>query len=152
MGRRPDAVAEIRAAHRSVEWRGVRVGMTVAELTARVGGLGSPGWGHPHCPGFETTVESDGDTVDISVSGDRPTDVVTGLSAPLDDRLTKEQIVARLERAIPELSYFASRHDPELDEHANPTPMYCLDRGDEDVCVLVKPGEQIMIAFIGCFD
>lgn len=118
-------------------WHGLEIGMTVAEARELLGGRWRPGrddlfgWSvRAQWRGFEITLATTGEGEDARV-----TSLTVSMASSVDVRAMSRE----LRRRFPDARYRASRHDPEVEEEANPSPGYVWCDGRE-VYVLLKPG------------
>lgn len=151
----PTVVELITAENGRLGWAGLMIGMTREEvervLNRHITLYEAPS---PSCGEVFADISFQGRIVPLQFSGDQAKSVLESIFVRFsghEAERSREELVSDLKGHISDLIYQPSRHDPDLKESDNPTPVYLLP-SNRELAILLKPGTGFYLSLVGCLD
>lgn len=137
--------------HDELEWAGIRIGTTRAELEDRLGASLEPLEANEICASFIATRKFGGATITFEFPDESAVAPLEHLFIPLDGDLPQSEQIMRLKQHLPGSTYVPSRYAPDLAESDNPKPVYRVPTLLPRV-VMLRHSEGLWLGDPRCYD
>jgi hypothetical protein len=148
----PSPLARLEALDGTLAWNDLALGMSHAAVERVLGRelpLSPPG--PAACAWRSVDAEVDGTPVHLSF-GEREGELkLESLRIELTGARSRDELVRLLKRRVPPVRYQPGRHQPDLAEDEDETPLYVYTE-NEELGLLLKPDRALFVTRVGCLD